>query len=217
MSYTISIDNKTFVSKEEAFKHFEENYLFEQKDKFIDKIVSEIQSVITSDLQTEVKIDNEQTFSIVVKNNECSIDAVLNCKEGVHCYGGVYSTLESVVEFFRWSTYTVSMILNTVKNTYDFKEFKFDRYHNDYGNGHYFNFSYVTHEDTQHYITYEPGDINDFVGKLKQHFVSSLEGEAESLEDEGYFIDYSIGGIPISGLLERAKTLNKKVRLEILE
>lgn len=217
MSYTTSIDNKTFSSKEEAIKYFEENYLFEQKDMLIDKIVNEIKKVVSSDLKIETEANDKDELTIIVKNEDFIIDAVLNTKEDVYCYGGVYNTLESVVEFFRWSTDTVSQIISIIKNTYDFKEFIFDRYHNDYGNGHYFDFSYVTNENVRHQATYEPGDIHKFIDGFKQHFVSVLEGDSEVIEEMDYFIDYEIDGTPIGGLLERAKKSNKKVRLEILE
>lgn len=215
------IDNMAFPNREEAIKFFEENYLIEQRDEnMITQIIDAIKKVISDDSRVEVKIENENHYMITVKNKDYSIDSCLVIEDdnNQHSYwGSEYRSLESVVNFFKFATEAVEEIIEKVKQKYDFKEFKFDRYHDDFGNGNYFDFSYVTNEEESFQVTYEGGELAAFIEQFKQHFVSSLEGNYEKILDQGYFIDYSIDNVPIAGLLRRAESLNKKIRLEIVD
>lgn len=221
MSYVSSIDNKTFSSKEEAIKYFEENYLFEQKNESMTTVIIEaVKKVIPENYGVEVKLDGENYYAITVKNDICTIDGYLMFKDESDqssYWGSEHSSIESISNHFQYTTQTVEEILRQVREKYDFKEFNFDRYHDDHGNGSYFDFNYVTPEGGNYRVTYYNQELDDFLEQFRQHFVEFVEGDWHRAEEHGYFIDYEIGNIPINGLLRRASALNKKVRLEIVD
>lgn len=221
MSYVSSIDNKTFSSKEEAIKYFEENYLFEEKNENImTDIIEAVKSVISEGHGIEVKLDNENYYVITVKNDLYTINGHLMFKDDSEqsgYWGSEYNSIEDISNYFKYTTKTVEEILKRVHEDYDFKEFKFERYHDDYGNGNYFDFSYITQEEENFQVTYDGYDLDSFIEQFKQHFVDFVEGSTCRINEDGYFIDYEIDNVPINGLLRRANALNKKVRLEIVD
>lgn len=223
MSYIITVNNQVFTNKEEALKYFENNFLVENSDvSEPDKFASLISNVLPSDIKVNVTyVDGGGwgKYRIEVGNEDFMIDTYLDPEEK-NTYGGLYSSIDAVTNFYGWSIPTTLKILNEVNKRYEFKSFKLDRYHDDYGNGHYFDFCYETNEGNGYRVTYEGYSdecIEEFLNKFEQHFINSLCGDFEEIREDGYFEDYMINGTPIRGLLERASRLGKKVKIEIVD
>lgn len=219
MNYIVSIDNSVFTNKDEALKYLENKFIIEQTEaNEPDKIISIISSNLPTGIKVNLIYENSGwgKYKIEVGNDDFTIDAYLDPNKKESC-GGLYTSIDDVVQFYSWSIPTVLDILSKVKERYDFKTFKLDRYHDDYGNGNYFDFSYETNEGNGYQTTYEGGDVETFIDKMEQHFVNVLCGDFEEFRDGGYFEDYTINDIPIKGLLERARKLGKQVKLEIIE
>ncbi|ALS22153.1 hypothetical protein [Paenibacillus naphthalenovorans] len=169
MVYIVTVDNKGFTSREDALKYLEENFLIEQSDmNEPDEIVAKIKNILPDGITVNLSYNTNGwgKYKIEVGNDDFIIDTYLET-ENKNPYGGLYTSIGEVIGFYSWSIPCVLEILNKVTERYKFKQFKLDRYHDDYGNGHYFEFHYETVEGNSYQITYEGGNIDEFIAQFE--------------------------------------------------
>ncbi|GAA4879310.1 hypothetical protein GCM10023310_69320 [Paenibacillus vulneris] len=218
--FVSKLDKAVFANEQEAFEHFKNTYLVEHKE---DVTVSEeihiynaLADAFPDAIVSVTYINNSWgKYNIKLDFGDVNFDEYLyqNDKES---YSVAHENISDFIELFRNHYRDAKYILNEVKSKYDFKDFQFSRYHSDYGNGHYLDFYYKTHDDYSEYKTYESHkDINVFINEFKEHFITELEGECEVRYDEGYFDDYYVNGLAIGGILRRAKD-GRKVKIKLL-
>lgn len=112
---------------------------------------------------------------------------------------------------------TSRLIVDKVKELYNFAEFKFNRFSYGYSTDeHSYTFDFKVNKDdpwdTEEYHPYHR-EPEKFIEELHKYFATLLEGKPLVIyDDNGYFDDYTINGTKIGNMMQ-----NKKVRLEVIE
>lgn len=211
------IDGTVFDTKEELEEYIEKNFLEEIEEKEDEEETKEKVIISFEKAFPNTKIEITEGDGWFSQYKIYINDDVTIIEQRIGGEGNPKSTKEAILEA-KNKIVTIKLITEKIKENEKFENFfcELYEYSKQKESEHYLFYFKIKGENEYRYETFYPNkegnSIEKFINKMRSYVIENIEGkvEIENL-DENFKDIYSINGIPINPLLERAKKIRIKV------